>query len=96
MDIQLGRTFVILGEDRDEVRRPLEFSVIADYNFGSTKYSETTQFDLNIHRVRALTTDAMVEQMSYLQDRLKDIRNELRGIGVAIAERSDTAEVRNE
>lgn len=36
IDMQLGRTFVILGESRDEELRPLDFAIMADYWFGST------------------------------------------------------------
>jgi hypothetical protein len=80
MDFQLGRTFVILGENRDEKLRPLEFSIESDYWFGSRHYTETTQIDLGVLAMAALTTDAIVEQMTYLNNHLKEIRRELHDV----------------
>ncbi len=88
LDFQLGRTLVILGEDRDEDLRPLEFAITANYWFGSKNYVETTHIDLNSQMMTALTTDAIVEQMSYLQDRLKEIHQELRNIRTSVDSRT--------
>jgi hypothetical protein len=88
MDIQLGRTFVILGESRDEKLRPLTFSITADYWYGSKNYAETTNIDLNTRMMTALTTDAIVEQMSYIHDSLKNIHRELQNLRRSIDNKS--------
>jgi hypothetical protein len=77
IDFQLGRTFVILGEDRDEAVRPLKFTIEADYWFGAKHYVETTHIDLAVQEMTSLTTDAIVEQMTYVNQHLEKILNVL-------------------
>jgi hypothetical protein len=80
IEFQLGRTFVILGDDRDEALRPLEFAIEADYWFGKKHYIETTYINLNVQQMTSLTTDAIVEQMTYTNTHLQDILKVLQGL----------------
>jgi hypothetical protein len=73
IDFQLGRTVELLGDGRDESMRPWEFTVEADYRFGLKHYVETTHIDLGAQQMTSLTTDAAVEQMTYINRHLEDI-----------------------
>lgn len=73
IDIQLGKTFVILSDDKDEELRPLQFAIEATYYFGSRHYVETTHIDLSVQMDTSLITDAIVEQMDRMNKTLKNI-----------------------
>jgi hypothetical protein len=73
IDFQLGKTVELLGDGRDESMRPWEFTIEADYWFGLKLYVETTHIDLGAQQMTSLTTDAAVEQMTYINRHLEDI-----------------------
>jgi hypothetical protein len=73
IQFQLGAAFEIIGNGRDDSMRPLEFAIEADYWFGGKHYVETTHIDLGVQQMTSLTTDAIVEQMTYINKHLKDM-----------------------
>jgi hypothetical protein len=59
--------------------RPWEFTVSADYWFGLKHYVEITHIDLGAQQMTSVTTDAVVEQMTYINRHLEDIVKLLAG-----------------